>query len=633
VREPAFPSELIGGGYAILTDVQGQEHVGSLGCLVSDGDRTFALTNRHVAGGEGRPIYSLIRGERQRIGVTASMGERHMPFSRVYPGWPGGERVFVTMDAGLVQLDDINQCTAQVYGVGELDDVADLNVDTISLDLIGCPVRAFGAASGELEGKVKALFYRYRSVGGFDYVADLLIGPRREGDGLQTRPGDSGTLWVFDPPAPGSERTPKEEWEAEQFRPDKPLPRGNLARRFRPLALQWGGTRISGNTPEEQAPFALATFVSTISRVLDVDIIRDWDTGHAEYWGKHAHFKIGSAACTLLPNNDLGAFMRANRSSVGFPDKDLQKGKGFTVDKKGFVPLADVPDYVWISQRGTRPNEGIQHFADMDQKATQGKYEGKTLLQLCKDGDNVSADVWQEFYAEGFAADEAPDFGTLPFRVWQMWEEMVEWLRAKDWRRFLCTAGTLAHYVGDACQPLHASHLHHGRGPSNRKDFKKFKTTRAADIHAIYEQNLFEVRAAEMMSKINATLKATPSVPDSIRSGHEAAVSLVRLIGRVRETLSPEQIVDADDPTLTKTERSLIQFDNFAGETAQCIAYGCKLLARLWLTAWIEADRPKLPASKPFDRDDLIEIYRDRNFGQGLRIDQYANAEFIVIPA
>ena len=28
---------------------------------------------------------------------------------------------------------------------------------------------------------------------------------------------------------------------------------------------------------------------------------------------------------------------------------------------------------------------------------------------------------------------------------------------------FLCAAGCLAHYVGDACQPLHISRLHHGQ--------------------------------------------------------------------------------------------------------------------------------------------------------------------------
>ena len=51
-----------------------------------------------------------------------------------------------------------------------------LSIDTLNLDLIGCPIQGYGAASGVMKGKVTALFYRYRSVGGADYVADLMTG-------------------------------------------------------------------------------------------------------------------------------------------------------------------------------------------------------------------------------------------------------------------------------------------------------------------------------------------------------------------------------------------------------------------------------------------------------------------------
>ena len=70
---------------------------------------------------------------------------------------------------------------------------------SISLDLINCPVRAFGCASGEMLGKIDALFYRYKSIGGFDYVSDLLIGQLDEKTPLRTQPGDSGTIWFYDP--------------------------------------------------------------------------------------------------------------------------------------------------------------------------------------------------------------------------------------------------------------------------------------------------------------------------------------------------------------------------------------------------------------------------------------------------
>jgi hypothetical protein len=40
----AFPSDLAGGGFPILTDEQGQERIGSIGCLVTDGSSVYALT-------------------------------------------------------------------------------------------------------------------------------------------------------------------------------------------------------------------------------------------------------------------------------------------------------------------------------------------------------------------------------------------------------------------------------------------------------------------------------------------------------------------------------------------------------------------------------------------------------------
>ncbi|HSB11260.1 MAG TPA: hypothetical protein VLM38_17365, partial [Blastocatellia bacterium] len=65
-----FPMELIGGGYPVITDVQGQPHIGSIGCMVTDGDSVYALTNRHVTGEPGREIFSLFCAKRELIGIS-----------------------------------------------------------------------------------------------------------------------------------------------------------------------------------------------------------------------------------------------------------------------------------------------------------------------------------------------------------------------------------------------------------------------------------------------------------------------------------------------------------------------------------------------------------------------------------
>ena len=179
-------------------------HVGSLGCLVTDGDSTYALTNAHVTGEEGREVYTLVRGERRRVGLSDSRQIGRIPLGSAYPGWSAtGSQLNV--DAGLIRLEtELSTCTAQVFGIGAVGPLIDLNVNTIPLDVIGCPVTAFGGARVELHGQVEALFYRYRSVGGVDYIADMLIGLDRRANcsrvlairapgGSSTTPIPSGT--------------------------------------------------------------------------------------------------------------------------------------------------------------------------------------------------------------------------------------------------------------------------------------------------------------------------------------------------------------------------------------------------------------------------------------------------------
>jgi hypothetical protein len=78
-----------------------------------------------------------------------------------------------------------------VYGVGQLGPLADLSWLNLSLRLIGCPVQAYGCSSHAMSASIVALFYRNKAIGGFDYVADFLIGPRGQSP-FSTRPGDSG---------------------------------------------------------------------------------------------------------------------------------------------------------------------------------------------------------------------------------------------------------------------------------------------------------------------------------------------------------------------------------------------------------------------------------------------------------
>lgn len=592
---PVMPGSFIGGGYPVLCEVQGQEHFASVGCLVTDGHLTYALTNRHVAGKPGETIYALLEGKRQPIGKSSTKQLGRLAFQSIYEGW-AAKNVFLNLDIGLIEISDITKWVPQIYGIGTLGPIADLSTENISLDLINTNVRAYGAASRELAGTIWALFYRYGEMGGFEYVSDILIGPQRTLGSRKPKPfathhGDSGTLWVLDP-VPG-------------------ITTGPLST-LRPLAVQWGGQVFTDAAGQEQKSFALATLLSTVCHKLEVTPVRSWNFELPEYWGTFGHFTIANMACTITgsQNSKVRQFFQNNLLNITFQLSDITVAGTKGLSKGDFVPLADVPDLVWKmpsgpGSRGPRGNnpEGPNHFADMDEPPPDGSPD---LLTLCEDPANIDPDVWI-VYANKFPPkkpNEANDqgMGLLPFRVWQLYTAMVDAIQKQDRVAFLCAAGTLAHYIGDSCQPLHISYLHHG-DPVNfvtksltHTTGKNAGTTEdvnlSFNVHEDYEQTMFRNDTGEeVKTKLTAALANLPA-QTLLKGGRNAAIATVAGMQNTFNTIKPRDIVDAYDEALrnsaAKGDLLTMLWDKFGAATITVMAEGSKLLARLWESAWKE---------------------------------------------
>lgn len=642
---PSPVSGLIGGGYSCLRHHQGIDHLGSFGCLVYQQGTYYALTNRHVAGAGGEDVKVYVHGGFHRVGTSANIGVTRLRMLDIFSRWPSNN-TYLTIDAGLVTIDRFDDWTSQVFGIGEVGETFDATEQSVTLDLIGCPVRAFGGTSGVIEGEIQALFYRYQSLGGFDYATDVLIGPRtgsaqKDSPPPFTQPGDSGTLWFYDPP-PTEPGVPGDSAE------DAPPERGARAPRLRPIAMQWGGQRfrVANELP---SAFALGTFLSTICRALDVEVVRNWSTGHDEYWGKLGHFAIGFKAGDQL-SGSLSTLIKANQDFIGVGDDKLKAGADFRVDAHGFVALADVPDYIWVTQKGSHPNEAIQHFADVDIQDING---GKSLLVRCNDDpQNVSAKVWKEYF-DGFAsAGVGPEEGAIPFRVWQIWNAMVAYLQAKDVIHFVAAAGILGHYVGDASQPLHCSYMHHGVPPMKtvhgRKypvprdspEFQAFKETKPAAIHGIYEETMLEVDTAGALTAVNQLLANASGPQRNIKSGHEAAVETVRLMFAAQKRLSPKKIITADQPNVTGSPKTrataLWNKPTIRNATVASLADSVRLLADLWKGAWKAGNGNSIAANKlvRFQDSDFDDIYRkDKKFIPSLSLAEMAQSGKFEPPA
>lgn len=599
-----FPESAIGGGYPLLIYSQGITKVASVGAIVTDGNKYYALTNKHVTGTPGSPIYSVFKGHQRRIGLTTSINIGNTLFQSVYTDWVQ-PNLFVNVDVGLIEIDNINDWKTDIYGLGQLGKVVDLNTRNITLKLIGVSVAAHGAVTGNMEGEISALFYRYKSIAGYEYVADFLIGPKLGQGSLKTRHGDSGTIWVI-PPTSTS----------------------NAGDQYLPLAIQWGQRAIIDGETSTTNTFALATNLSHICRDLDIEIVRGWNLDLDFTWGKTGHFKVGYAACNIVTNVTLKKLLSLNADNIGINDDDLIAGNvppGLFTEE--FVSMTDVPDMYW---RTKRPADKSNHFADMDDHAQQ-VLANKTLLDLCFENgvvvdEWVDVEKWLDFYKK---LDEAkPEknesghtqarLGGLPFRVWQMYNEMVTILNGPDadevkLAKFVVAGGTMSHYVGDACQPLHISYLHDG-----------YPDGRGEGVHTAYETKMLDTykKKAELnfLSGITDLLIAV-SPGELIRGGKNAARLVLTLMYTTYQLIPPQDIVDnfAQNRSVKKL------FDAFGEKTKQTIANGAHTMAVLWQSAWVEGGGDLL-SSEPitFEHQTLMDWYKTPSFVQSYKLNDPA---------
>jgi len=597
----------LGIGSPIYVDAQGMRRMGTVACMVSDGSDFYLLTNTHLAGQLGRPVRALLKGIPEVIGTTH--GTRNLTertFSEIYPSLPGRDSV-VNLDAAIVRVNDANNWNAKELSRA-LGQVADFSADTASLSWIGRPVVARGAASGEMRGEIRALFYRYKSIGGRDYIADFVIGSRAgDRDPLITQPGDSGSLWCLD----------------GIFAPNT----------LSPMAMEWGGQWVdSGAGSGQFLQLSLATSMAVVLRELSLDVIHDPTAERTQYWGPVGHFKIGQQACFLVENDALKKFFAANINNLSFSsDKQIQLATH--LQASAFVPLSDVPDVVWktninkVKPAVTRAMENWNHYADIDLPGA----DGKTLLQnYLADNNTLNWSNWIAFYKNAplpsASTGRSNNSGALPFRVWQIFAQLVQYAKNGDGASFLTAAGCLAHYVGDSCQPLHASQHSDGLNGAS------------TGVHSTYEDNMVDAFADQIAAGFGDAIANLKFKPRAIGSPRDAAMAVMDLMNFCHNALPPESICEVYNQarpgahkSATKDKQVLAALWDHCGQaTVEVIAAGAVTLGAIWQAAWTLAGKPDATpwlATTYDGTKDLMPIYEDKKFLISLHLQYLGKAD------
>lgn len=588
-----FPENLIGGGFPLYIDSQGIRHIATAGCLVTDGHKYFVLTNNHVSGIAGERVKSVLGGAESEIGFSSGKALGKVKFSQLYERWQSND-LLVSCDAGLIEVNDISRWKTDVLGIGQMDELYDLNMMNFTLGLIAehkvmggkrqpsqsGVVVGFGAVSQKMEGEIAALFYRYKSVGGLEYVSDFLISGK-DGKTLNVHHGDSGTVWHL-------------------ITTDE-----NNVVKFRPIALHWGQHEFIQGKEENKYSYSLSTCLSNVCRELDVELVRGWNIDNDYSWGKTGHYKIAARACEIVSNKKLKKLLEANKENISFTDEGMLNDEMKNAKWGQFCALADVPDIVW---RMTRKDDEANHFADMDESDPQAM-GGKSLMELCRNAANIEIDVWNGYYEEMEKLDETKSSnkrGALPFRVWQAFDLMVECVKKGKLAEFICVGGTVSHYLGDACQPLHVSYLHHGH--PGVEDEKK--------VHSIYETNMLDKYMEELLQGVNAKF-TTKQKYTTYATGKDAAKAVVKLMDKVvTKILSPEEIIDCYNETGGRG-RIDNMWDKLGARTIKCVAEGCLNLALFWESAWAAGGGDtvfKETDMKEIKQQKLTDLYMNKTF-------------------
>jgi hypothetical protein len=351
--------------------------------------------------------------------------------------------------------------------------------------------------------------------------------------------------------------------------------------------------------------------------------------------------------------------LRKNAALISF-DLNTIKQKDFdkTVGQLGdnFVPLADVPDEIWKkldhgtkgreggrdtsgSKTGTNGPEHPNHYADID-APLGGK---KTWRKKClEDSSNITVAKWLDFYATMAANAHAagdPELetqyksklkqGLLPFRVWQFFDAMTGFASSHDVIGFVAAAGLLAHYVGDASQPLHGSIF--ADGDRSRTVTRHHPRTGedetviyAKGVHSAFETAMIAEKAGDLIAGINQHLPPGGHGLALCQNGKETARATLELMDNAATKLKPMDILDSFEQAGAKTTKSALDamWQDLHKGTIDVMVFGVRYLAMIWESAWSVGNGDAVPNNliKALRPQDLRHRYIDKTFVPSLTL-------------
>jgi hypothetical protein len=235
--------------------------------------------------------------------------------------------------------------------------------------------------------------------------------------------------------------------------------------------------------------------------------------------------------------------------------------KGFYQQHRGYVVEHSVdPD---IDKRKDRerklrgePLEGPRHFIDLD------RYGPPPFQSLPEQYEAAVA---------RFGKSAVDQNGTVPWRIEEVYNDLVAAFKQKDGEAILRQSAWLGHYVGDAHVPFHATENYDGQLTGQPK------------LHAYFE--------ASLLTRVDPAEIHPAPARRITRPPHELAFEWLR-----ESYADVKPLLEADAAhggTKGPESRDLAGFAKTAKPIAvDRLTKAASRLASLWYSAWIEGGRP-----------------------------------------
>jgi len=296
----------------------------------------------------------------------------------------------------------------------------------------------------------------------------------------------------------------------------------------------------------------------------------------ARAWGTWGHQHINNAAVFTLPKEMRSFF---------YNHTDFITEEAVVPDLRKFI--------------NNDRSEGPKHFIDLEE---YNFTDAASMAQTMKDAK------------EKYPDSQLQKSGSLPWQIQELYGKLVTAFKEKSKTKVLYIAGDLAHYIGDATQPLHTTSNYDGQQTGQK------------GIHAFFESQLPELFGESYnfnTGNVHYIKDVTAETWSIVAHSHSLVDTLLQAEKTAKASFKGEEYKkDAQGNVAKNQYGQWIRSKAFArqyhdalhGMIEQQLRTAVNETASFWYSAWVDAGKPDLSDLDPGTITDRNKKYLESDY-------------------